>query len=624
MRFLRFVFTLLVLFASSVYAKGVDRFVVKNQEISEIAQMLAQLTGKNLVLDRRVRGRLSIFVKGNLSPKELWDIFSLGLNQLGYTIRFDEKTNTVQIVPISYAKNLPISTKGRFEGEYTLAVLKLKYLTSKEAEKFLKPFLSLRGRIYAVGDRTVAIWDYWRNIKLVQKILEGLDKPDRESVLRVYNLRYTTAANFERVLKTLADAWNNRGGEKVYYSAVPGENAVAVVAPLAFQKRVELLKEKLDGLGEENTPQFFVINLKFTSVDEVEKALNKLFASLKKGNSYTFPSGLKVSFDKSNNAILVYGTKAEYEILKRFISQLDRRRKQVLITATVVETSAQSVLDAGVNWQVLGSNGGVAFGALSREGAYQAMSQGQFVVGALSKNGVSVNIGGSQVFFPDLLFLYTLLEKGQGFNIVSNPKVLTLDNQKATIKVGQQVAFPTGIKYDVNGNPIITYDYRYVGLELDVTPRISTKSLRLVINLKLQEITGYLTNTVGGINYSVPIISTRELNSDVVVQNGQTIIIGGLIDTKTLNSVSKVPLLGDIPLLGNLFKYKHKEKQKTNLFIFITPYVMSSPQQLERIMEEHKKLAMELLKLKKGKKVNRKELQRWLESIDAVKPAPVR
>jgi len=290
---------------------------------------------------------------------------------------------------------------------------------------------------------------------------------------------------------------------------------------------------------------------------------------------------------------------------------VDKRKKQVLIVATIIEASAKNILDKGIRWQILGSSGGVAFGATSKEGLYEALSKGQFVLGALSTSGVSVNIGGSKLFFPDLLFLYSLLEQGTGFNIISNPKILTLDNQKAIIKVGQEVPYPTGIKYDVNGNPIITYDYKYVGLNLDVLPRISEQNLRLIIKLKVQEISGYLTNNVGGINYSVPITSTRELNSDVIVQNGQTVIIGGLISRKGLNSITKVPILGDAPIVGEFFRYSHKENDKTNLFIFITPYVISSAKELSQIMEEHKKLALQLFKqLKKQKEKLNKSTSR--------------
>ncbi len=617
-------FSLLFLLGT-VWAGSFYTFAVKNTDIKLVAEQLARLTGKNVVIDPRVRGKISIFVRESLNATELWNIFSQALNQYGYTLRFDRSTQTVQIVPLSMAKNLPYVPQGNFTGEYRLALFELKNVSPKEVANRIKPILSLKGRADPLGEKLLAVWDFAGNLKLVEEVLPRLDRKDLKNTLRVYRLEYTTARNFKRALGTLVAAWRAEGKPSVFYSDIPNENAVMVVAPLEFQRRVEKLVEDLGELGKKSSPDFYVIKLRFTSVDEIKKALDKLFAELKKGNSYQFPNGVRVSFDKSSNAVLVYGTESEYKTLKEFISKLDRRRKQVLITATIVEASAKDIFDKGVNWQVLGTHGGAAFGALSREGLYQALSQGNFVIGALSTGGTTVNVGGTNLFFPDLLFLYSLLEQGSGFNIISNPKVLTLDNQKATIKVGQQVPFPTGIKYDTNGNPIITYNYKYVGLQLDVTPRISTKSLRLVIDLKLQEITGYLNNNVGGINYSVPITSTRELNSDVVVQNGQTIIIGGLIGNKKLFTTSKVPLLGDIPLLGNLFSYKHTESEKTNLFIFITPYVISSPEDLEKIMELHRRLAAELVKLKKEKKkVSEEDYRRWLESLNAAKPLPVR
>jgi len=596
-----------------------NRFVVENQEITEVAKMLARLTGKNLVIDPRVKGKISIYAEGGLSDDDLWRIFSTGLNQLGFTIRFDPRTNAVQIVPLSLARALPPSEEGRYGGEFVLGLIKLNNLSAKETAPLIKPLLSSRGSAAAVGKNLLVIRDYAASVSLVARTLRELDSPSSRRELKVYSV--SSAADFEKGLRALVDSWVAEGNPRPYYAPI-SDRGFVVVAPLSFHREVEKLLSQTEEELLKKRSRAVVIHLNYTTAGEVKSTLSRLFGS-PKGNTFDL-KGLRIAVDEVSNAVIVYGSEEELKTIKELISRLDRRKKQVLITATVVEASLQSVLDVGVNWQILGSNGGVAFGALSREALYQAISQGQFVVGAVSKSGTAVSVGGTAVFFPDLLFLYSLLEKGQGFNVISNPKVLTLDNQNATIKVGQEVPFPTGIKYDVNGNPIITYDYRYVGLELTVTPRISGNNLRLVVKLKLQEITGYVNNSVGGINYSVPITSSRELNSDLVVQNGQTIIIGGLIDTKTLESTSKVPLLGDVPLLGNLFKYKHSERKKTNLFIFITPFVISKPEELAKIMEEHKKLALKLYKLRKGKEVNDADLKRWLESINAIKPPPTR
>lgn len=389
-------------------------------------------------------------------------------------------------------------------------------------------------------------------------------------------------------------------------TVLENKNLLVLSAPEELQKKVELLKEKVDKPSSKKGEDFgfYILKLKYTSVDEVKNSITRLFRQIRRDEkNIVFPSGIKISFDKTNNAILVFGTKKAFENFKKFVSLVDRRKKQVLITALIVEASAKDIIDKGIKWQILGDNGGAAFGATSQQGLYEAMAQGSFVLGALSNSGTKVSIGGSTLFFPDLVFLYSLLKQGTGFNIISNPKVLTLDNQPASIKVGQNVPFPTGIKYDVNGNPIITYDYKYVGLDLDVVPHITGKNIRLVLKLKVQEVTGYLNNNVGGINYSVPITSTRELNSDVIVENGQTVIIGGLISRKSLLSSSKVPGLGDIPVIGQLFSSTHKESDKTNLFIFVTPFVISSPKELEKIMEFNKKLAQELMTHKKKKEV---------------------
>jgi len=600
------------------------RFVVNDAQIAEVARMLAAATGKNLIVDQRVKGKISLYVEGNLTAEQVWDLFTVALTQLGYAIRYDNKTDTVWIVPVTQVRGLPAAQVKRYGGEFALGLLKLNYLSAKEVLPSVTPLVSFRGKAYAAGKHLLAVWDYKPNVDLIREVLKRIDAPAERKVVRVYGVKNATVEGFESALKTLSEALDAAGAGKIFYSKLPAENALVVVAPAALQEQIARLKERIETVPDADRPSFRAVELRFTSVEEVKEALEKLFADAKSGEGFKLPSGVRISFDRASNAVLIYGTERDYQTIKELIERLDRRRRQVLITATVVETSAKSVLDKGVNWQIFGKNGGVAFGALSREALYQAISQGQFVVGALSSTGTAVTVGGTELFFPDLLFLYSLLEEGSGFNIISNPKVLTLDNREATIKVGQEVPFPTGVKYDVNGNPIITYDYRYVGLELSVTPRVSSESLRLVIDLKVQEITAYLNNNVGGINYSVPVTSTRELTSDLVVENGQTVIIGGLIGDKNLKSVSKVPLLGDVPILGNLFRYEHREKDKTNLFIFLTPYVISSPEELTRIMQEHRRLAQKLLEMKEGKKPSPEELKRWLGSIDATKAPPVR
>ncbi len=589
-------------------ANFIEAFSIDNADIKEVALFIAKLTGRGIVFSNPIRGKITIDIKRPVTSDELWDIFSQALVAAGYTVRFYENKNVVEIVPLTKSRLIVNPSEDGVNGEYTLAILQLKHLDLSTLQGKLKTFLSTNARlVYLPQYRVVIVADFSENVEFVKSLLRRLDKRNYEYRLAVYKPKYIDAKELEKAVMPVINWYRtSKKFGNIYFSTLQNRNIFVLYGPQELQSRVEQILKEVDVQREEKRPGFYILKLQFTSVEEVEKSINSLFGKIKKrGKSLVFPSGLEISFDKTNNAILVFGSKEDFENFKEFIKLIDRRKKQVLITATIVEASAKDILDKGVRWQILGSSGGVAFGATSREGLYEALSKGQFVVGTLSTTGKTVSIGGNELFFPDLLFLYSLLEQGTGFHVISNPKILTLDNQKATIKVGQDVPFPTGIKYDVNGNPIITYDYKYVGLDLDVLPRISQKNLRLIINLKVQEITGYLSNNVGGINYSVPITSTRELNSDIIVQNGQTIIIGGLISNKNLLSTSKVPLLGDIPILGNLFKSTHKEKDKTNLFIFITPYVISSPEELAKIMEVHKKLAQKLLKKEKQNKTDK-------------------
>ncbi|PMP76033.1 MAG: type II secretion system protein GspD, partial [Sulfurihydrogenibium sp.] len=311
----------------------------------------------------------------------------------------------------------------------------------------------------------------------------------------------------------------------------------------------------------------------------------------------TTKEGIKIGFDVGTNSIILYATEKEYLGLKKFIENLDIRRKQVLLTTTIVEASTKKLLDIGVRWQAVGTLGGAAFRGATKDSIYQSFVSGNFLLGFLSSSGKTVSVGGTSVVFPDLALLFSLLESGSGFNIISNPKVLTLDNQPAEIKVGNVIPFASGVRFDINGQPIVTYDYREVGLDLKVVPRVSSSdNLRLTINLVLQEVTDFINPSVGGLSYTVPVTSNRALNSDVVVENGQLIVIGGLVNNKTIKSMEGIPVLKDLPVVGNLFKHESKTDEKTTLFIFITPYIISSPEELTKITEEHKKLSEEIQK----------------------------
>lgn len=594
-------------------------------DIKTVAVNIAKLLNKNVLIDPKVRGKITLISNKEISYEEALELFSQALASQGYTLIVEG--DVIKILPTN--QGIPFTKiKSGEGGELVTIVYKLKNVSASQIVSSLRPFLSPYGRIaFHNQSNSVIITDYGDSVRKIKKILSALDSGKSGGRVNIYKLSYVKPSYLAKLLNPLSTLSTKKYGEPVIISAVDEVGTLVVYAHAELQETIKGIISKVDTPDSlEAERSFYIIPLNFISAEELYDSLKSLFQGVKGGKTsrssrlttITLKTGMKIGIDKRTNSLILYATKAEYEALKEFVNKLDKRRKQLLLTATIVEASAKTILEVGVRWQILGSQGGAVFKGSSLQDIYNAFKSGQFIIGAFSQSGTTVSIGGIDFFFPDLVFLFSLLEQGTGFNVVSNPKILTLDNQEALIKVGQVVPFPTGIKYDVNGNPIITYDYKDVGLELKITPRITGNTIRLVINLKLQEITGYLTNEISGVNYTVPITSNRELNSDVVVENGRTVVIGGLISNKALRSTEKVPGLGNIPLVGRLFRYDRDEKDRTSLFIFLTPYVITSPQDLTRITEAHRKLADKLMKAisngnkkKKTNKVNVEPEEDW-------------
>jgi general secretion pathway protein D len=606
----------------------------QDADISLVAKFMSELTGKNIILDPAVRGTITVSSAKPVSVRTAWEIFLLALSLQGYGVV--EERNYVKIVPLQKATSLAELKRPSHSGEVVVYIYKAENTQALQLQQAVQPFLSPNAKIAVhAPSNSLIIADIAKNVERLKKILKELDSPERGLSVKLYKLQKAKAESVFQSLQALSSAFQQQLGTPVFITFNKDSNSIVVVAN---EKVQGLIKEVIENLDRESVGplerNFYLIKLNHISAEELYRSLQTLFGGglpttqtvqpqerritlpdtrgieiplrreeQRTPQRQTLPltaietkEGLRIGFDRGTNSVIIYGTPQEYESLKSFIEKIDVRRKQVLIAATVVEMSTRQALELGVRWQIFGTHGGAAFGGSSLQEIYSALLSGSFIMGTLSRSGTSVTIGPTTLFFPDLVLLFSLLEKGSGFNIISNPKVLTLDNQEAIIKVGQVVPFASGVKFDVNGQPIITYDYKEVGLSLSVTPTISGKDLRLLINLNLQEIIDFLRPQIGTLSYAVPITSNRQLNSDVVVENGQTIIIGGLVSTRTLDSIEGVPGLKDIPVLGRLFKRKTTSEDKVSLFIFLTPYVIEKPEDLSRITEEHQRLAQELRK----------------------------
>ena len=619
----------------------------QNTDINELALFMGELTGKNVVVDPAVRGKMTLVFAKPLKIKEAWDLFTSALFMQGYGVVEEEKI--VKIMPLNEAISVAKFKEKPAGGELAVLVFNLRYTDAQTAMNSVRPFLSPFARVTVhTPSNSLIVADVGENIAKARTILSGIDREEIEAEVRVYKLKHLTAKDALRIVSPLNTMVSKRFGAPMVVTSSQEANALVVFAPKAALNVVERILREVDTeevLSEQRS--FYIIPLRFISAEELSQSLRSLLGGTKGGglqqitqrlfralpqpkreegkkqpgaarpapkqapektiSFITTKEGMKIGFDRGTNAVILYATRSEYEGLKELIDRLDTRRRQVLIAATIVEASTRSLLDIGVRWQILGRRGGASFRGSSLTDIYSSFLSGNFLMGVFSDVGRTVQVGETSLFFPDLVLLFSLLETGSGFNIVSNPRVLTLDNQPAVIKVGQVIPYAEGVKFDINGQPIITYDYKEIGLELNVTPRISGENLRLTITLNLEEIIDFVTNQIGATSYTVPVTSNREINSDVVVENGQTVILGGLVSTKTLKTMEGVPGLWRIPLLGRLFRRDTEQRDKTTLFIFITPYIVSTPEELSRITEEHRRISEEIRRMLEERPQEEKE-----------------
>ena len=591
-------------------------FNFENIDLNLLTYFITELTDKNIVLGTDLRGNVSLVFSEPVTINQAWDIYTSILKSRGYSIV--NHGDYVEILPASRTRTVvpPVSYSGK-EGSSELItyVYKIKHGNIFHIMNVLRGLRSPLGRVYSYNPANVVIiTDTSSNIKNLKRILAIVDTEEGGVKIKIYKLKYSSSTDISRAINIIFSDLTRKGIPVKTYS-IKNQNVLLVKASENVLKEVDRIIKELDEPTDNiSYRKFWTIHLKNAKAKNIANILNKLLNNVsfvnipeerksksKRSKSKYIISSIakgdkpKVIADESSNSVVIYANKVEFEAIKNLIKNLDKQKKQVLITAFIAEVSESALKQMGVRWQIFGSNGGASFrGGLSTSGFYTNFSQTNFVVGGISTNGRSVSINGSSLFFPDLLFVFSLLESGSGFNVISSPKILVMDNSKAKINVSQVIPYAQGVKYDVNGNPIINYDYKEVGLILQVIPHISGKNIMIELHQEVNDVIGFEQATVGNLSYVVPRTSKRELDTMITVENGKTIVLGGLVSKKTVQTMEGVPILSQLPIIGNLFQYKSVSKEKTNLFVFITPFIIEKPEDLAKITEEHMKLVKRL------------------------------
>jgi len=490
------------------------------------------------------------------------------------------------------------------------------------------------------GNNSILITDYASNIKRIEKIIQSIDTPSSSKVdsIAMQNAQATeVAAIINKILDSpansaveglakpivLADPRSNilliKGGsperlaqiqslaKKLDVSkssgniwVIPLKNAEA--SKLAITLRAIMAADSSLSVSGSNTNIQSGTNIAPTNPNPVANSMNNATnnagqlsggpsaAATTALSSTSAPStGGVIQADPTTNSLIITASEPVYKNLLRVVQQLDRRRAQIYIETMIIELTAANAAELGVQWQgILGANNGFAgtnFNGPASSGTTNIIGSSAAINGVIGGNtsatnlgtslGVGLNIGtiaqfGSNLGLSSLLRAVSTVS---GTRVLSTPNLMTLDNEEARIVVGQNIPILTGA-YSQTGStatvtPFQTYSRQDVGITLRVRPQISEDG---TVKLQIfQEVSSISENTVSGI-----ILNKRNIESNVIVDDGQVIVLGGLIGDNYTDRTSKVPLLGDIPFIGSLFRYDNKSRDKTNLMVFIRPYVIRS------------------------------------------------
>ena len=624
----------------------------QNAEIESIARTIAVISGRDVVLDPRVKGTMTLVTDRPVTPAAALNQFAAALRLQSYAIV--EADGLYKIVPETEAKlqgsAVTVSTEpaGTGGNQVMTQIFKLNHESANMLLPVLRPLITQNNTINAnPSNNSLVITDYAENLRRIARIVAALDVPNASDV-EVIPLRHSVASDLAPLVMRLVEGGSSTGSGA---PIAPGQTADAsfrttiladsrsnsLIVRAANPVRAQLVRTlvtKLDrpplNTGNGEAGNIYVVHLKNADAVRLAITLRAAIASdatLRSASNNPTGSGLtgaaaatapapnslgsalglnnamggadspanapvnnanmpstggQVQADPSTNSLIITASEPQYRQLRAVIDKLDGRRAQVLVECLIAEVNADRAAEFGIQWQsalgngnnhnvgVIGTNSnlagpsiiGLAAAAATRDPTLATMPASGLNFGIASK------IGGQYV----LSFLARFLEGNKEGNVLSTPNLLTLDNEEAKIVIGQNVPFITG-QYTNAGlgtntvNPFQTYERKDVGLTLRVRPQINENN---TVKLTLyQEVSTIAANSLSG-----PTTNKRSIESSVMVDDGSIVVLGGLLQDEYSGGVEKVPLLGDIPLIGNLFKSETRTRKKTNLMVFLRPVVI--------------------------------------------------
>ncbi|MEJ2660089.1 MAG: type II secretion system secretin GspD [Desulfobacteraceae bacterium] len=605
---------------------------VNNVDIVVFIKFISDLTKKNFVIDEKVRGKVTIISPGKITVSEAYQVFLSVLEVHDYTIV--PAGEIIKIVPSPDARGKSIRTRLKEESigpgdDVVTQIVPLRYADPNEIKQLFTPLISRSSVILAYQPtNTLIITDVQSNIKRLLRILRAIDITGVGQQISIIPVEYADASKLVNLLGSIFTKGSKARGaaqKDITFVADERTNSIVLLATEGDTDNIRKLIKSLDKETPRSQGNIHVYYLEHANAEDLVSVLQDI---PQKGSTDSAPGKksapvvsdkVRISADKATNSLIIMADQEDYVVLEDIIKKVDIPRAMVYIEAVIMEVTVEKDFRLGTEWLAGGeatfedSSGnertGIYGGGFSAGGfggdigtlGTAATAAGFPLPAGFSMGlfGESITIGsaddGTLISFPSIGALVQAYKRDHDVQILSTPQILTTDNQEAKISVGKNVPFQTTATATSSGNEVYnSFEYRDVGKTLKITPQISKdRMVRLQLSLEVSD----LESTTD----FRPTTLKRTVETTAIVQDGNTVVLGGLIDNSISNTDYRVPCLGSIPILGWLFRTSARGNDKTNLYIFLTPRVIQNPgeatavasekrEDIDRLREENIKL----------------------------------
>ena len=587
-----------------------------NVDLGVLVKFVSEISGKNFIIDDKVKAKVTIISPKKIALEDVYKVFLSVLEINGFTVV--PAGEVIKIVPAASAREKNVETRSKKDradpdDRVVTQIVSLERANPEEVKHILDPIISKSSSVLAYPPAGILIiTDYLSNINRLQEIIKALDVEGAGDQITYVPLQNASASE---VVKSLTTMFQQRRAGATAIKFVPDSrtNAIIILANIADTENVRKLVALMDKDLPRGESNIQVYRLQNSIAEDLAKVLNTIIkdsgsaASAASGASGTagaagqkaispvVSKNVQIVADKATNTLVVMAEREDYKVIEDIIKQLDVPRPMVYIEALIMEVNRTKDFSLGVGWSGLMDTGSV--NGISGSGSAAYINSGTGVLPSTITSstttslsfpsgfsmgilGTGIKIGG--VIFPNIGAVIQAYRYDQDVSILSTPQLMTLDNEEAEINVGANVPYLTrqDSTSSVTSISYNNYEYRDVGVILNITPHINEENfIRLKISQQVTKLTSTSTTTT-------PTTLKRTAKTTVVVKDKETIVIAGLIGDSTTASTWKIPLLGDIPLLGWLFKSRSTSREKTNLYVFVTPYIVRTQKDAAKLYEK--------------------------------------